>query len=80
MTIKEIKENILADEVTYSKGVFTARTGFFYTHGRTVQDLIDKVKEIVPEANVIDQGEVWKNFNGGASLRASSHWFVKFTI
>ncbi len=79
MTVKQIKENIMADEVTYSKGVFTARTGFFYQSGRSVQNLIERVKEVVPNATILESGEQYRQFRGGASLRTSSHWFVKFT-
>jgi hypothetical protein len=69
-----------AESVTKSKGVYTFRVGFYYTHGRTADDLTDKVRAAFPEAVVEDSGEVWKAFRGGASLAQSSHWFVKFTL
>lgn len=81
--IEGLKNDLLdqgIDEVAYSNGIFTARIGFFYTHGKSTLDLIKKIEAVVPDFDVIDSGEVWKSFNGGASLRASSHWFVKFSL
>jgi len=81
MTAKDIKDNVMwADGCSKRNGVFTVRQGFFYTHGRTASDLADSIKDFIPEAKIVDLGEVWKNFRGGAPLAKSSHFFVKFTI
>ena len=80
LTASKVADQITCDEVTKSKGVFTARTGFFYSHGRSAENLIDDVKEVFPSATVIDFGEIWKPFKGGASLRSQAHWFVKFPL
>ncbi len=39
-----------------------------------------QVRAAFPQAVVLDSGEVWKPFVGGAPLAKSSHWFVKFTV
>lgn len=60
--------------------VFTVRRGFFYTHGQTADDFVKKVKTAFPTAVIIESGEVWKSFRGGASVTNQSHWYVKFMI
>lgn len=60
-------------------GVFTVRDSFFYTSGRTAQDLVNEVRAVFPTAVVLDSGEVWKDFRGGAPVARQSHWWVKFT-
>jgi len=42
--------------------------------------LAAKVKEIFPEATILDTGDHWAAFNGGASIRRSSHFWVQFTM
>jgi len=80
-TMKEIKEN-LSSFSTHSvkNGIFTVRKAFFYTHGKNAQDFVIRVKTAFPEAIIVDSGQVWKDFKGGASVANQSHWFVKFTF
>lgn len=67
-----------------SKGVFTYRRGFFYTHGVTPSKVQESLETRLTAANLkftmIENGEIWKPFRGGDPLAKSSHWFVKFTI
>jgi len=60
--------------------VFTVRRGFFYRSGGSAEQLAQRVREAFPEATVLDAGEVWKEFVGGAPLQRQSHWYVKFTL
>jgi len=78
-TASQVGERI-GGEVTKRAGVFTYRRGFFYRNGVTSQDVVDMVKAAYPEAVVVDSGEVWRSFNGGASTAKSSHWWVTFTL
>ena len=66
--------------VSFYKGVWTVREGYFYRHGKSEVDLAAKVKRVLPEANVLDSGDHFAAFNGGASLRKSSHFWVKFSV
>ncbi len=68
------------ENVTKSKNVFTYRIGFFYKHGNTSLTIADRVKAKIPHATIVDHGEIYKAFNGGAPLKKSSHWWVKFTV
>lgn len=66
--------------VSVRKGVYTVRRGFFYRHDMDSQKLANTCEKAIPGCTIIDHGEVWKPFRGGAELRNSSHFWVKFTI
>lgn len=85
MTTNQALDKLMAgscypDALSKSKGVFTARKGFFYTGGKTADAFAARVKEALPEANILEQGEVWLPFRGGAPITRQSHWFVRFTL
>lgn len=81
LTREQIAKHIGCDEVSFSKGVYTARSGYFYMHGRTAENLVIEVRNAFPtSAAIVDSGDHWAAFRGGASLRAQSHWWVKFTL
>jgi hypothetical protein len=80
MKITDIEDKLHVSSVSKRAGVFTVRDGFFYRHGRNSGDLVQKVRDAFPTAKILDQGEVWKAFRGGASVANQSHWFVKFSI
>lgn len=68
------------DTLSQKDGVFTLRRGFFYRHGNDANQIAAKLQEALPNATVVDKGEVWKPFRGGASVAQGSHWYVKFTV
>ncbi len=77
----ELKEKMpFADTVSMRDGVITIRRGFFYRMGGSSEKFAARVKEVFPNAEIIDHGEHWAAFRGGASVRNSSHWWVKFTL
>lgn len=86
---KTIRANIIGVETVgrNAAGNVVVRRGFFYRDGRDAahfatrivgeaQKLIDAKDTIV----VVGMGEVWKPFRGGASVKASSHWWVELSI
>ena len=79
-TLKEVKEKLSADSYSVKNGVFTVRRGYFYRMGKTTEDFEKKVLESFPNAKIVDSGDVWKAFNGGAGIAQNSHWYVKFTL
>lgn len=79
-TLKQVKEKIHADSYSLKNGVFTLRDTFFYRMGKDKNNIKLKVLDVFPNAIILDNGEVWKAFRGGASVANSSHWFVKFSI
>jgi len=81
LSIKQLKEKLsFADVVSRKDDVITVRRGFFYTHGMTSDDIVKKVKKAFPNAKILDQGEKWVAFRGGASVSNQSHWWVKFEL
>ena len=68
------------DKISRSKGAFIARKSFFYRFDNTVDKYVDIVKKLIPNVKIIDSGEVWKPFKGGAPIEKQSHWYVKFTV
>jgi hypothetical protein len=79
-TLKQVKEKIHSDSYSLRNGVFTLRDTFFYRMGKDEDNIKLKVLSAFPNANILDNGEIYKAFRGGASIANSSHWFVKFTI
>ena len=80
LTANQVREILNADTCSLKAGVYTARWGFFYRHGGSAEVKCNRVKAVFPAALIHDSGEVWKAFNGGASVANQSHWFVKFAL
>jgi hypothetical protein len=78
---RQVQERISgADLVTLKKGVYKAFLGYFYRHGQTAEGLAAKVREAFPQAQILETGDAWKPFKGGASLTQQSHFWVTFTL
>ena len=76
---KALQEWLMVDDVKKSKdGTFTIYRGFFYRHGQEVSSVEQHLMDVFPKAMILDSGERWEPFKGGASVRTSSHWWVKF--
>ena len=78
--LADIKYTLGVDSISKRGDIITIRKGYFYTMGQCTQDLIDKVIKACPNAEIIDSGDYYTAFRGGAKLAQSSHWFVKFII
>lgn len=61
------------------EGNYVARRQFYYTKGKTSLDFANEIS-LFPGIEILDQGEVYKPFKGGASTANSSHWYVIFKI
>ena len=63
-------------------GDIVARRTFFYRNGKTSADFDQHVRNVLDQAGLIDKyhivesGEMWKTFRGGANAANSSHWFT----
>lgn len=84
-TLKTIKENVCADQISRMKdGSIMFRNGYFYTHGRTAEKFRDAVVAALTKANVqhtvVDYGDHWTPFNGRATLARSSHFYVQVRV
>lgn len=85
LTAAQVKHLSYADTCSRKGDVYTVRREFFYTHGRSSHDFAEALKADIQAdgkwvVTVLDHGEVWKPFRGGATTANSSHWWVKFTL
>lgn len=85
LSIKAVREALgsYVDSIGKNKaGDIVVRKGFFYTHGmdseRFSSHCLKRIREAGFDVIVMDSGEVWKPFRGGASVACSSHWYVTF--
>jgi len=84
-TAKEVLDvlhtnHVYPDQLIKSKGVFVYRSGYFYRHGQDTKTHVNKVLSTFPDAKIIDSGDHWAAFRGGASVAKQSHFYVKFEI
>jgi hypothetical protein len=80
MTVKTVRESLIADTVSVKNGVFTVRLSFYFSGGGTSEKFAARVKAAFPTAVILDHGEKWASFSGGQSVAAGSHWWVKFLV
>lgn len=79
VTIKEIRELGLGDSVGKNKaGNIVVRRGYFYRHGMDSAKYAERVLAALGDrAVLVDHGDVWRAFRGGASVANSSHFWVE---
>ena len=89
-TLKRLKEFVTVDDISQDKeGNFIFRDSFYYTHdrisdrvGETDEGFANKVakdleNEGFPKFQIVGQGTHNAPFKGSASVKNSSHWWVK---
>ena len=63
---------------------FLFRQSYYYTHGGTSTKFMEKVKRNLTNAGIehtiIDDGDHWAAFKGGASVAKQSHWYVEVKV
>ena len=79
MTTKQIKESIgnIATTLSSRGGVFTAKKSYFWGFSNDGSALADKIKNLIPGAEIVDYGNHFHGFVGGAkpgSPRDSYYW------
>lgn len=82
-TVKQVKDALTHHVDTVGKqkdGSIVVRRGYFYRMGMDsdkfaadVQRLLDTA---LPGAKVVDKGDRWKPFRGGATTAQSSHFYA----
>ena len=82
MTTKQIRERLAGsfDTVSQKDGVVTVRRAFFYRFGGSTEKCVAAVKQAFPGCKVIDSGEKYVAFRGGATVAQGTHWWVKFRV
>ncbi len=66
--LEEMKFAINADSISIRKGVYTVRRGYFYSMGGSAEKFAAKVQAVFTNAHIIESGDHWTQFNGGAPL------------
>lgn len=85
MTIKEITELLLDNGFDFvknkSKFIETGQS-YYYTNGLTPEKLENRLKEVFPNATIIESGDHFHSFVGGAESGSAkdSYMYVRFTI
>jgi hypothetical protein len=85
MTASKVREALATadchvDSISLKNDVYTIRRGYYLRNGFDAEMLADKVRRAFPSVIILETGEVWKAFLGGASVAQQSHWFVKFRL
>ena len=82
MKIKDIKIrlNDHVDVVSSRDGIYTVKKSYYFGITKDGSNLADKVEKLIPEATVLDYGNHYHDFVGGARPGSSrdSYWWVKF--
>jgi hypothetical protein len=70
------------NKVRKYKGVFRYHNSYFYPYGKTEETLVRLVKDKIPTANIIDSGNHYHDFVGGAKSGSAkdSFFWVTFSI
>lgn len=81
-----IKDTIMADQISKDReGNYIFRKGYYYRPSKmSPDDWAEKISKRLQEAginnSIVDLGDIWKPFKGGASLKAQSHYYVKIKV
>ena len=82
--VKQIKEKLNHSFDTFSvrEGIITVKKGYYWGVTKSGETYAEKVKEIIPEAKIVDFGNHFASFRGGAKAGSaqSSYFYVKFTV
>jgi hypothetical protein len=80
-----VRNAVSADMVSRNKlGNVVVRRGYFYTNGATAESFRDRVSNALFQAgvsfDVVDYGNHWAPFRGGAGVTANSHFYVELKV
>ena len=83
--IQKIRDNISVDEISKDReGNLIFRRGFFYTNNGSAEQFAARIDNELTNLNIphtiVDKGQVWRPFKGGATTKSQSHWWVKVKI
>ena len=85
MKAYEVKDKLQINGVTVdlirkNDDIYMIMKSFFYTLGFSASQYVEQVKKVFPDAEILDSGEIWLPFKGGALVSNQSHWFVEFKL
>ena len=70
------------DTFSVRQGVYTVKRSYFYGITQSGEVSANRVKELIPSANIVEFGNHFARFRGGAKTGGpqSSYYWVKFTV
>ena len=70
------------DTLSQRNGIFTVKKSYFWGISKNGEEQAETVKSLIPQAMIIDYGNHFHGFVGGAPAGSpnSSYYYVKFTI
>ncbi len=77
--VREVLKNHI-NTLSFRQGIFTVKKSYFWGFTDDGSALADKIKKLLPNTNIVDYGNHFHDFVGGAkpgSLKDSYFW-VKF--
>jgi len=81
---KKLEEENVGDQITTKNGNILVRKGYFYSSGGSEEKLASRITPILDSMNIkytiVDKGNVWRSFKGGAPIAKQSHWYVEIKI
>ena len=82
MKTKDVREKLghKVDVVSFRDGIFTVKKSYYWGATKDGSNLVDKVKVLIPEATILEFGNHYHGFVGGAKPGSpqDSYWWVKF--
>lgn len=87
LTARALSEIVWADQVSKKRdgsGNFIFRKGYFYSHNDNEDNFAEHITKQCEDnnlnVNIVDKGNHWAAFKGGASIAKSSHWWVEAEV
>jgi len=81
MKTSELKNTLIGvDHLSSRNGIFTARRSYFYGTFESGEKFAESIKEQLPSATILEFGNHYAHFKGGAPINKQSHYWVKFTV
>jgi hypothetical protein len=72
------------DNLSFSQGVWTLRMEYYWRSNRSDQERwqgsIDKLRECGFTVVVVEYGDHYASFKGGASVKRNSNYFMRFKL
>ena len=84
-TFKQIKKNVICDLISKKRnGNIVFRRGFFYRHDYDATQFANRITQQLDNLKIayeiVDFGEHYVKFRGGALLQNQSHWYVTIKL
>lgn len=84
LNLTQLRQANIAESISMRNNIYTFRKTYYYTNGGSPEKFAESIKQRVLELSknrltieVVETGNHWAPFKGGASIRNSSHWWVK---